>query len=117
MNHRPESLGGRSLGEALAAPQRRPEALAEEFASWRGDLNRMRRAAPSLAFAAVGQARADGRVSPEREGRILADLLLYWALRSSLDSSADCAVRLPRHSAKPALRNRLSQRRLFEPIT
>ena len=33
MNHRPESLSGRSLGEALASPERRPERLAEEFDS------------------------------------------------------------------------------------
>jgi hypothetical protein len=113
VNHRPESLGGRSLGEVLASPERRPEALAAEFASWGDDLNRMRRAAPSLAFAAVGQARADGRVSPEREGRMLADLLLYWALRESLDSSADCAFQ----PARSAPANRLAERRSFEPIT
>ena len=109
MNHRPESLGGRSLGEALASPDRRPERLAEEFSSWRLDPERMRKVAPSLVFAAIGQAKADDRVSPEEESRILADLLTFWALRSSLDSSADCA-------ARPALPNRLAERRLFEPI-
>ena len=109
MNHRPESLGGRSLREALASPDCRPERLAKEFSSWRLDPERMRKVAPSLVFAAIGQAKADDRVSPEEESRILADLLTFWALRSSLDSSADCA-------ARPTLPNRLAERRLFEPI-
>ena len=40
----------------------------------------MYRAAPSLVFAVLGQARADGRVSPEDESHLLAKLLTHWAL-------------------------------------
>jgi hypothetical protein len=52
----------------------------------------MRRASPSLVFAVLGQARADGTISPEAESGLLADLLKEWALRSTLDSSEICAA-------------------------
>ena len=39
----------------------------------------MRGAPPSLVFAALGQARLDGAISPEAEGRLVADLLTFWA--------------------------------------
>ena len=44
-------------------------------------------APPTLAFAVIGQARAEGKISPEEESRLLADLLTYWALRGTLDMS------------------------------
>jgi hypothetical protein len=40
----------------------------------------------------LGQAKADGRLSPEDESDLLAKLLTYWAMRSTLDSSAYCAA-------------------------
>jgi len=42
-------------------------------------------------FAVLGQARADGRMSPEDESDLLAKLLTFWAMRSTLDTSAYCA--------------------------
>ena len=50
-------------------------------------------APPALAFAALGQARAAGRLSPELESRIVGNLLTHWALHSTLDISAICADR------------------------
>jgi hypothetical protein len=44
----------------------------------------MRRAPPSLAFAAIGQARADGEITPEAESRTLSELLRFWALKDAL---------------------------------
>jgi hypothetical protein len=93
VNHRPRALRGRSLGEVLATPERQPGNLAAAFELWHGQAELMRRAPPSLVFAAIGQARADGRMSPEEESRLLAYLLTYWALRSTLDTSALCAKR------------------------
>jgi hypothetical protein len=101
VNHRPRSLRGRSLGEALAAPERQPGNLAAAFQLWRAQPERMRQAAPSLVFAAIGQARVDGKISPEEESRLLAYLLTYWALRSTLDTSALC-IRPPAIGSTPA---------------
>src|SRR5262249_46978975 len=74
-NHRPPALRGQSLSEALGTPDRRAEPLADEFAAWRTTPEQMWSADPTLAFAAIGQARMDGRISPEEESQILADLL------------------------------------------
>jgi hypothetical protein len=48
----------------------------------------MRNASPSLAFAALGQARASGLITPEEESRKLGELITYWALKSTLDTGA-----------------------------
>ncbi len=74
VNHRPRSLLGRSLKEALDVAQRQPA--------------QMYRAAPSLVFAVLGQARANGQITPEEESHLFAKLLTHWALRSALGSAA-----------------------------
>jgi hypothetical protein len=51
----------------------------------------MAQAPPSLVFATLGQARAADRLHPELESRVLGNLLTHWALRSTLDTSANCA--------------------------
>jgi hypothetical protein len=92
MHHRPASLRGRSLAEVLAGPERRPAALAAHYARWNAEPARLYRAPPSLVFAAIGQARIDGRISPEDESRLLSKLLTHWALASTLRGAARCAV-------------------------
>ena len=89
VNHRPAALRGRSLSEALEVDARSPARLATLFLQWRRAPERMYRAAPSLVFAVVGQARADGRLSPEEENHLLAKLLTHWALRNALVPAAD----------------------------
>lgn len=91
VHHRPRSLRGIALHEALATADRTPARLRAVFDRWRGSRLRMQAAPPSLVLAAIGQAKADGRISPERESRIIADLLTDWAMQSSLDTSAICA--------------------------
>jgi hypothetical protein len=91
-NHRPPSLRGRSLSEVMAKADRQPARLTTMYQAWRASPARLRDAAPSLAFAVIGQARADGLISPEAEGDTIANLLTHWALRSTLDTSALCAV-------------------------
>ena len=92
-NHRPKSLRGASLEEALRVNERQPDRLTELFDGWRRAPAQMRRAPPSLVFAVIGQARADGRISPEEESRVLSSILNHWALQSTLDSSTLCARR------------------------
>ncbi len=83
--HRPASLRGRSLAEALEAHDRRPERLGSLFQTWRREPAQMYRAPPSLVFAAIGQAKADGRLGPEDESELLARLLTHWAIGSTLN--------------------------------
>jgi hypothetical protein len=91
-NHRPQALRGASLHEALAVGERQPDRLAAYYRAWRGLPSQMRTAPPSLVFAAIGQARANGQTGPEEESHLLANLLTYWALRRALDVSAACAA-------------------------
>jgi hypothetical protein len=93
VEHRPSSLGGRSLRETMPVEHRTPDRLAARYRSWAGRPALLRQAPPTLAFAVLGQARAAGQLSPEDESRILGDLLTYWALRSSLDIAQLCATR------------------------
>jgi hypothetical protein len=97
LEHRPASLHGNSLGEVLASRDRTPERLQSLFQQWGGQARQMRRAAPALVFAVVGQARADGRLTPETESRVLSWLLTYWALRDTVKvSEAYVAQLVPR---------------------
>ena len=92
MNFRPQALHGKSLMEVMPLAERAPARLAALYQAWRQSPAQMRAGPPSLVFAVVGQAKADGKISPETEGSLLADLLSYWALRSALDTSTICAT-------------------------
>ncbi len=93
--HRPPSLRGATLAQALTMPGRRPEQLAAYYGRFRAQPSAMTAVPPSLVFAVIGQARANGAVTPEVESRVLSRLLTDWALRSSLDTSARCAAPRP----------------------
>jgi hypothetical protein len=87
VEHRPARLHGWALGAALRNPELQREALLERFAAWEGDPGEMFRAPPTMAFAVLGQARASGRLTPERESRLLRRLIRSWAVRSSLETA------------------------------
>jgi hypothetical protein len=91
LNHQPTALRGKSLLEVLPLGDLQPTRLAADFVRWRGQREPIRRERPSRVFAVLGQARADGKLTPEEEARILGEMLKYWALRSSMDVTADCA--------------------------
>jgi hypothetical protein len=40
----------------------------------------------------MGQARADGRITPEEESTLFGKLLTHWALRATLNMSEICAT-------------------------
>jgi len=91
LDHRPSSLDGRSLRELMPVAERQPDRLAELYAQWRRRPTAMAEVSPALAFAVLGQARANNRLNPRSESRVVGNLLTYWAVRSSLDTSAICA--------------------------
>ncbi len=91
VHHRPATLKGKSLKEVMNVAERQPERLAAWHQAWGNSPARMRGAPPTLVFAVISQARADGKITPEMESRMLSELLTYWAARSALTASANCA--------------------------
>ncbi len=92
VEHRPAKLHGQSLPEVLEIHNRAPAQLALMFQAWSQAPAGMYRARPTLAFAVLGQARADGKLSPEDESVLIGKLLTFWALKSTLDTSYACAL-------------------------
>lgn len=85
LRHRPASLGGEPLMTVLDPESRHPDRLARLFVS-RGHrtLTTLQRLSPALAMATLGQARMDGRLSPDQDSRLTRHLLGHWALGRSL---------------------------------
>ena len=93
LGHRPRSLGGRSLRAAFPTNERTPEELARLRRRWRTKPGEMRDAAPTLAFAVLGQARYRGAINAREESRLIGNLLTFWALKSTLVLAEICAAR------------------------
>ncbi|GHC79826.1 hypothetical protein GCM10007079_18280 [Nocardiopsis terrae] len=93
--HRSSALGPRTLAQAMALTDRTPQRLAAIAERWRRDPRTAALLSPSLAFAVVGQAKADGTVGPRDEGRLVEGLLRSWAFGRALGrerAAADPAV-------------------------
>ena len=106
VHHRPAALRGRSLTEVLDLQELSPERLRRQLQHWRSEPQKMYRARPILVFAAVGQGRAEGKISPEEESTVLGKLLTHWALTSTLQAAANCAALRPRDYECPQSVNR-----------
>jgi hypothetical protein len=102
VNFRPKALRGKSLKEVMPLAERHPSSLSAYFQAWAASPEKMRTSPPSLVFAAIGQAKISGKISPEAESSLLAGLLSYWAMRSALDTSAICATQPRGRLAPPA---------------
>jgi hypothetical protein len=92
LEHRPPALQGRSLVEALDLADLQPAALRDALQRWRRQPQGMYDARPIVAFAVLGQGRADGEISPEEESTVLGKLLTHWALRSTLEAAGRTGV-------------------------
>ncbi len=102
IHHRPMALHGQSLIEGLDLPQLQPGQLRSHLQRWRSEPQEMYKARPILAFAAIGQGRADDAISPEEESLVLGKLLTHWALTSTLDAATNCAGEYSgRHEGRP----------------
>lgn len=93
VNHHPRALRGKALSEVMETELRQPARLSSYWRSWRGAPAQLAKVSPSLAFAVIGQAKFDGQITPEDEGRLLASLLTHWALQSTLAPPASYASR------------------------
>ena len=78
--HRPKLLHGQRVGDIFPTAGRRPGELRAHYAAWQQHPYQREHCAPSLVFAVVGQAKADGRISTTDEVRILSHMLERWAL-------------------------------------
>jgi hypothetical protein len=84
VDHKPASLRGKSIGGVLRMRERTPAHLMKIHDAWNLHPESMSKAPPTLAFAVLGQARVQGRISAEDESQTLASLLNVWALTTSL---------------------------------
>lgn len=85
VEHRPKALRGATLKQALRVEERQPARLAELFRGWRSAPATVPKTAPALAFAVIGQARANGTLTPEAESNLVARCLTTWAMTSVLE--------------------------------
>ena len=83
-SHRPPSLRGLSLREALQPQERTPQRLRNLYQAWSDDITTMAVAPPTLAMAVLGQAKFDGQLSPADDGDLHAKLLQAWALAGAM---------------------------------
>lgn len=98
-SHRPDALRGQSLVEVLQIEKRQPGTLTALFDRWRRSPAQLYRATPSLVFAVMGQAKLDGKVTPQSESDLVARMLTHWALRGALDTTALCGARPAKRAA------------------
>jgi hypothetical protein len=80
---RPASLHGRSLTDLFPFGAQQPGQLRQLFKSWQNDQRIIRKQRPCLVFAALAQARFDGRLNPFREQMLLNQCLQHWAYRAA----------------------------------
>lgn len=95
VHHRPAALRGASLAETLDLPELQPGQLRVHLRRWRSEPKEMYDVRPILAFAAIGQGRADDTISPEEESLVLGKLLTHWALTSTLEAASQCQSNAP----------------------
>ena len=80
LGHRPAALRGQAVADIFPLAERQPDALRACYDAWQARPYLREHGAPSLVFAVVGQAKADGRISTEEEVRVLSRMLERWAL-------------------------------------
>lgn len=83
MKHRPPKLKGHSLQQAFTQKSHKVRSLRKRLQQWKGTPDELLNLRPSLVFALIGQARADGQISPDKEQMILDKMLRSWALKNT----------------------------------
>lgn len=84
LTHRTPLLRGRNLISVFPVRNRQPVRLRKLYANWQGSLLKASRVKPSLAFAVLGQARADRHISATKEAELLTSLLRHWATKRNV---------------------------------
>jgi hypothetical protein len=84
LEHRPAALRGMSLGQSMRSDSRSPERIDQTWQAYATRTDRLYELPPSLAVAAIGQARFQGQIDPASESRLISKLLIEWAVQSAL---------------------------------
>jgi hypothetical protein len=95
LEHRPTACGGIAMRNLPPVAERQPARLAELHQTWRSIPTGLRDAPPSLAMAALGQAKFDGVLPPSEEVRVHSQLLKSWALRETVNTRPFQGQKLP----------------------
>ncbi|MBI5517670.1 MAG: hypothetical protein HY909_28120 [Deltaproteobacteria bacterium] len=90
--HRPAALRGLTLRQAARVDDRQPSSLRRVLRSWERAPGEAWRTSPTIALAALGQARTDGAMRAETESRLLEWMLRRWALETSLNTARNCSA-------------------------
>jgi hypothetical protein len=112
LEHRPKALRGRRVREAFPVAERQPTRLRALFDEWQQQPSAREKSPPTLVFAVIGQAKADGRLTAEQEYELLTHLLTRWALNRARNHGAT-----PPRVAAPPLPSLLTEPLLHEPRT
>ena len=99
VHHRPASLRGASLAEVLPVSERQPAALSSWYDRFLRHPALLPAARPSLVMAAIGQARASGKMTPEQETALVCRMLTHWALRETLHETPASRLALRSYAA------------------
>ncbi|MGY3090367.1 hypothetical protein ACVWYF_003422 [Hymenobacter sp. UYAg731] len=95
LGHRPASLKGLRVADIFPVAERQPDQLRAHYDAWQAQPRLREHSAPSLVFAVVGQAKADGRISTNDEVRVLSGMLARWALNRARNYCAVPALPAP----------------------
>ena len=91
LNHKSQSLRGHSLRDVFPLHERMPGRLRQIIRKSSNSIEKLASLKPTVAFAALGQARADGKLDPIEEKRIVDELLTTWAMRYSDKPICGCS--------------------------
>jgi hypothetical protein len=95
-----KSAGGRPLASLFPREDRTPARLRALWQEQQRRADTLAHFSPTIAFAAVGQAKYDNALNASRESMLLRRLLRFWALRSTIDTQEVCAsLRTPTGNA------------------
>ena len=113
----PAARAARARGSATrcACRSRRRHALLARFAAWRDDPAALPHAPPALAFAVLGQARAAGLITPERESAVLGDCSPRG--RCAAASTRRCLCARPPSTVPLAIASGLMSRQGDRPVS
>ncbi|RMG26249.1 MAG: hypothetical protein D6730_09500 [Bacteroidetes bacterium] len=80
IGHRSARLKGKALHALFPIGKHQPARLRKRYRQWQLQPASIYRERPATVFAVMGQMRADGKVSAEKEHQLLSNMLRHWAV-------------------------------------
>jgi hypothetical protein len=79
LRHTNKQLKGRTICDLFPVKERQPAQLQQMYQQWKEYPSLQQKAAPTLVFAVIGQAKSDKQINAEQESQLLAQQLRNWA--------------------------------------